>query len=312
MLTRTGGDGTPQGRLGDDGAMDAASGASRTAVLVCQGRAAAHNRLATSRFSDPIASLLLRENERAPVEQVLAGTPPKDWRQRLEFELVQATAEGMAPRTLAIDDAARARPARQLVILGAGLDTRAWRLPELAGTAVFEVDHPASQQDKRDRIDQLPPLAGALRLVPVDFGRDRLDTALAAAGHATTEPTTWIWEGVVPYLTREQVRSTLALVRAGSAPGSRLIVNYQQPAVSARLGRLFMLTVTIVARRPYPLAGEPRRSAWTPAAMRRLLGGQGFRVTSDDDLLSLAERLPIEVRHRRSLRASRVLVADLD
>ena len=142
--------------------MDAASGASRTAVLVCQGRAAAHNRLAAGRFSDPIASLLLREKERAPVEQVLAGTPPRDWRSRMEFELIQATAEGMAPRTIAIDDAVRARPAPQLVILGAGLDTRAWRLPELAGTAVFEVDHPASQQDKRDRIGRLPGAEAAL------------------------------------------------------------------------------------------------------------------------------------------------------
>jgi methyltransferase (TIGR00027 family) len=292
--------------------MDAASGASRTAVLVCQGRAAAHNRLAAGRFSDPIASLLLRPGERAPVEQVLAGTPPKDRRQRLEYELIQAIAEGLASRTIAIDDAVKARPAPQLVILGAGLDTRAWRLPELAGTTVFEVDHPASQQDKRDRIGQLPPLAGAVHLVPVDFGRDRLDTALASAGHATTEPTTWIWEGVVPYLTREQVRSTLALVRAPSAPGSRLIVNYQQPAMAAALGRLFLLTVTTLSRHPYPLAGEPRRSAWTPADMSHLLGSHGFTVTSDDDLLTLAERLSIEVRHRRSTGASRVLVADLD
>jgi O-methyltransferase involved in polyketide biosynthesis len=117
---------------------------------------------------------------------------------------------------------------------------------------------------------------------------------------------------VVPYLTRAQVSATVAGIRAGSAPESRLIVNYQQPSVSASVGRLLMLAVTTLARRPYPLAGEPRRSAWTPAAMRRLLAGHDFTVTSDDDLLSLAQRLPIEVRHRRSLRAGRVLVADLD
>jgi methyltransferase (TIGR00027 family) len=291
--------------------MDAASGASRTAVLVCQGRAAAHNRLAVGRFSDPVASLLLRPDERAPVDRILAGAVPKDWRQRLPVELIQATAEGMAPRTIAIDDAVRARPTPQLVILGAGLDSRAWRMPELAGTTVFEVDHPASQQDKRGRIGPLTPLAGALRFLPMDFSTGRLDTALATAGHAATEPTTWIWEGVVPYLTRAQVSATVARIRAGSAPGSRLIVNYQQPALSATLGRLLMLTVTTLARHPYPLAGEPRRSAWTPAAMRRLLGAHGFTVTSDDDLLTLAEGLPIEVRHRRSLRAGRVLVAEL-
>jgi len=293
-------------------AMDAASGASRTAVLVCQGRAAADGRIATDRFSDPIATLLLREDERAVVDRARSDSPPKDWRQRMESELVRATAEGMVARTVAIDDAIRAWPAPQLVILGAGLDGRAWRMPELSDTAVFEVDHPASQQDKRNRIGELPRLAGTFRLVPVDFGRDQLGLALAAAGHVASQPTTWVWEGVVPYLTREQVRTTLALVRARSAPGSRLIVNYQHPAVSARLGRLLMLTVTTLARHPYPLAGEPRRSTWTPAAMRGLLGGHGFTVTSDEDLLSLAGRLPIEVRHHRSMRAGRVLVADLN
>jgi methyltransferase (TIGR00027 family) len=291
--------------------MDATSGTSRTAVLVCQGRAAAHDRLAPGRFSDPIASILLREGEREIVEQVRTGIAPQDWRQRMAFELVQATAEGMAPRTVAIDDAVRDRPGVQLVILGSGLDSRAFRMPELAGTAVFEVDRPASQNAKLHRIGGLAPLAAVFRLVPMDFGRDRLDTALAGAWFVTGRPTTWIWEGVVPYLTREQVRATLAQIRTCSAPGSRLIVNYQQPALSAVLGRLLMRTVTTLARRPYPLADEPRRSAWTPAAMRKLLGSYGFTVISDDDLLVLAQRLRIEVRHRRSLSSGRVLVADL-
>jgi methyltransferase (TIGR00027 family) len=293
-------------------AMDAASGASRTAVLVCQGRAAAHDRLAVGRFSDPIATLLLREGERDVVDWAHSDSPPKDWRQRVESELVRATAEGMAPRTVAIDDAVRARPTPQLVILGAGLDTRAWRMPELAGTAVFEVDHPASQQDKRDRIGQLAPLAGALRLVPVVFGHDQLGPALDTAGHRSSLPTTWLWEGVVPYLTREQVTATVETLRARSAPGSRLIVNYQHRSLTAVLGRLLMRSLSRLARRDDPLAGEPRRSSWTPRAIAALLGGHGFTVTSDDDLLSLAERLPSEVRHRRSLRAGRVLVADLD
>ncbi len=109
--------------------MDATSGASRTAVLVCQGRATAHGRIAVGRFGDPVASVLLRDGERTAVEQVRNDVPPEGWRQRLDFELVGATAEAMVPRTVAIDDAIRARPAPQLVILGAGLDTRAWRSP---------------------------------------------------------------------------------------------------------------------------------------------------------------------------------------
>jgi methyltransferase (TIGR00027 family) len=292
-------------------AMDADRSASRTAVLVCQGRAAAHGRIAIERFSDPIAEMLLRGGERAVVEQVRSGIAPRDWRQRLDYELVAATAEGMVPRTVAIDDAIRAHPTAQLVILGAGLDGRAWRMPELARTTVFEVDQPSSQQDLRDRIGSLAPLSGALRFTPVDFARDQLGPALAAAGHDPHQPTTWVWEGVVAYLTRAQVRATVGLVRARSAPGSRLIVNYQHPSLTAVAGRLLMRSLSRLTRREDPLAGEPRRSAWTPRAMATMLGMHGFRVTSDEDQLSLAGRLPIEVRHSRSLRAGRVLVADL-
>ncbi|HEX8092255.1 class I SAM-dependent methyltransferase, partial [Jatrophihabitans sp.] len=159
---------------------------------------------------------------------------------------------------------------------------------------------------------ELPWLAGALRWVPVVFGRDQLGPALATAGHDPATPTTWIWEGVVPYLTREQVTATVQTIRARSAPRSRLIVSYQQPVLSATLGRLVMRTMSVLSRRPYPLANEPHRSSWSPAAISRLLGAHGFTVTSDEDLLSLAERLPSEVRQRRSLRAGRVLVADLE
>lgn len=291
--------------------MDDASTASRTAVLVCQGRAAAHDRLLPGRFSDPIALLLLRESEREVVERVRGGTPPDDWRDRMAYEFVQGCAELMVPRTVAIDDAVRAHAAGQLVILGAGLDSRAWRLPELAGAVVIEVDHPASQADKRDRIGDLAPLAGDLRLAPVRFDRDELGAALDGAGHDAGRPTTWLWEGVVPYLTRAQVRATVAAVGARSAPGSRLVVNYQQPAAASVLGRYAARGLTALARRPHPLAREPWRSLWTPAALRRLLARHGFTVATDENLLAVSARLGLDVRHRRSTGNGRVLVADL-
>jgi methyltransferase (TIGR00027 family) len=187
-----------------DAASMTAMEASRTAVLVCQGRAAADGRIAVGRFADPVAITMLREGERIPVDWVRAGTPPAGWAERVDYEAVRACAELMVPRTIAIDEAVRARPAPQVVILGAGLDARAWRMKELAGVDVFEVDHPASQQDKRDWIGDQVPLAGSLRYVPVDLTRDRLDAALTEAGHQPSAPTTWIWEGVVPYLHRPQ------------------------------------------------------------------------------------------------------------
>jgi hypothetical protein len=70
--------------------------------------------------------------------------------------------------------------------------------------------------------------------------------------------------------------------------------------------------MAVLGRGPDPLAHEPRRSSWTPDAIRALLGAQDFRVVADDDLLTLAGRLPLAVRRPRSLRAGRVAVADAD
>jgi methyltransferase (TIGR00027 family) len=277
---------------------------------VCQGRAAAHGLLAPDRLSDPVAIALLRDDERVAVEQVRAGLPPRGRGQRLEYEMVRASAEVMAPRTIAIDDAVRGSSAPQLVILGAGLDDRALRLSELSGVAVFEVDQPASQQDKRERVGDLQPTGGPPRFVPVDFARDDLDSALAAAGHRRDLPTTWLWEGVVPYLTRAQVASAVAAVDRASAPDSRLIVNYQSPAVAAAAGRVVARAMTAFSGQPAVWAAEPRRSSWRPAAMRALLADHRFAVERDDDLLTLASRFAIPVRQRRSLRSGRVAVAD--
>ena len=288
----------------------AAGRASRTAVLVCQGRAAAHGRIAVDRFDDPTALALLGDDERAAVERMRTGEPPKAWGERMEYEMLRANSEVMVPRTVGIDDAVRERPTPQVVILGAGLDGRAWRMAELAGVDVFEVDQPASQQDKRDRIGDLRPVARSLRFVPVDFTRDALGEALAAADHDGGSATTWIWEGVVAYLTPEQVETTLGIVAGRSAPGSRLIVNYQAPALSATLGRLVTRALTVATRRTDPLAHEPRRSAWTPASMRTLLTGHGFAVVRDDDLLTLADDLDLEVRNRRTVALGRIAVAD--
>src|SRR4051812_45949517 len=96
--------------------------ASHTAVLVCQSRAAAHGRIVPRRFADPTALSLLHDDERELVRKVREGTPPGPWRERVEYEMVRATAEVMVPRTIAIDDAVRQGPHEQTVILGAGLD----------------------------------------------------------------------------------------------------------------------------------------------------------------------------------------------
>ncbi|MGD9999104.1 MAG: class I SAM-dependent methyltransferase, partial [Ilumatobacteraceae bacterium] len=174
--------------------------ASRTAVLVCQGRAVADGRLAVGRFADPVAASFLWPDEHISVDLARAGMPPSGARERVEFERLRATADVMAARTVAIDDAVRAHAAPQLVVLGAGLDDRAWRMTELAGVDVYEVDAHASQADKRARVGELEPVAGSLTYVTADLVVDDVASALATAGHVCGLPTTWVWEGVVPYL----------------------------------------------------------------------------------------------------------------
>lgn len=296
--------------------------ASRTAVLVCQGRAAADGKAAAGRFSDPVAARLLRAEERGPVDEVRAGTPPEGWRARSVYENVRACAEVVVPRTIAIDEALRARVAGQLVILGAGLDTRAWRLPELARTHVWEVDHPASQQDKSVRLAEaarvapapdgsgghaaeLPAAARSVRFTPVDFAVDDLGAALDGAGHDPSTPTTWLWEGVVPYLSRDEVHATMAALAGRTAPGSALIVNYQAPSAKAAAGRLVARAIGGSVT-----SGEPWRSLWKPRQMAALFTEYGLRPVSDDDLFGLTRTLGGPVERRASLRSGRVAVAE--
>ncbi|MBK5333156.1 MAG: SAM-dependent methyltransferase [Ilumatobacteraceae bacterium] len=198
----------------------------------------------------------------------------------------------------------------QLVILGAGLDGRAWRLAELAGVDVFEVDRPASQEDKRQRIGDLELKAKSIRFVPVDFRGDSLGEALAAVGHDRAIPTTWICEGVIPYLTRIDVESSVRAIAGCSAPGSRLVVNYQTPALSSTVGRMFASVVSKLSGGRNPMAQERWRSAWKPDEIEQLFARYGYAIVEDEDLLTIANRLSLDVKLRRYLQHGRVATTD--
>lgn len=269
--------------------------ASRTAVLVCQGRAAAHERIAVGRFADPVAMRLLREHERTVVEQVRAEQPPKRMRERMSYEFVRGCAALMAPRTVAIDDAIREHDSTQVVIVGAGLDTRSWRMRELADTTVFEVDHPATQADKRDRLGDTSAAAGQLHFVTDDLTARTLDGSLDGAGHDAHVPTTWVWEGVVPYLTAEQVTASVAAIAGRSATGSRLVINYQTPSARASIGRTVGRVMMRLARSPDPWSAEPHRSHWTPQQLSSLVDHHGFTTRSDRSLLDISHELGLSV-----------------
>ena len=247
---------------------------SRTARLVAIGRAMADAGLShILGFHDPTARVFLDAKGKrslADIERALRAG-----KRGMRIEMARNLADTMALRTAAIDEAVRdavAGGATQLVILGAGYDGRAWRMPELAGVTVYEVDHPATQSDKRTHLAELPATAAIVRFVPVDFERDSLDTALDRAGHDRSSPTCWIWEGVVMYLTRDAMRATLAAIAGRSAPASSLILNYHT-AHSGLWARLMLR-----------LIGEPQISMWTKEEMAADLGSVGFVVREDSGM----------------------------
>ncbi|MEO8906417.1 MAG: class I SAM-dependent methyltransferase [Polyangiaceae bacterium] len=273
--------------------------ASQTAVMVCMGRALAHGRTTVSDFSDPTALTLLPDEARVRVERIRSGERGS-MVDSIRNAIIAKRSQMMIARTVAIDRAVRSATAPQVVILGAGLDGRAWRMSELKDTVVFEVDHPDSQRDKRARAARLNPECQAVRFVPVDFARDNLDQALAAAGHDPTAPTTWVWEGVVMYLTLDQIEATLKIVGRRSAPGSRLIIAYFQPAL------ILKLIGWLLAR-----VGEPLRSTQTPEEMRAILRSHDFTVQQDEDLGLIAGRLSSELAAAtKQSRHMRIVTAD--
>ncbi len=165
--------------------------------------------------------------------------------------------------------------ARQYVILGAGLDSFCLRQGEFADQLrVFEVDHPASQNMKRDKLlrisDHLPP---NLVFTPVDFETDRLDEALTKAGFDTAAPAFFSWLGTSYYLTRDAVRDTLDRIAAIAAPGTRIALDYKYPRhLVPPDGLLFADKLDqFVAKR-----GEPMLSMYTPDELNAEMRRAGF------------------------------------
>ena len=230
-------------------------------------------------FHDPTARAFL--NEKGKLSLIKTEHALREGKRGVRLEMARVMADLIALRTAAIDAAVRdaiAGGATQLVILGAGYDGRAWRMPELAGVKVFEVDHPATQNDKRAHLAELPPATGIVSFVPIDFEREPLGVALDRAGHDRSSPTCWIWEGVVMYLTRDAMHATLASVADRSAPASTLIVNYH------RLHR------RLLARLIFRLIGEPQISAWTLEEMAADLRSVGFGVREDSGMADWNDR----------------------
>lgn len=147
----------------------------------------------------------------------------------------------MALRTRYIDDCvtrALDRGVRQVVVLGAGLDTRAARLAR-EGVRFFEVDQPASQVDKCERLSRFDAYPmDAATFVPCDFERDDFVQLLEAAGLDGGSPVCFVWEGVIYYLAEDAARSTLQRLASEFDPQSLLVFDYLNTKMAKASPRL--------------------------------------------------------------------------
>lgn len=180
----------------------------------------------------------------------------------------------------------RSRGVRQAVVLGAGLDTFAYRnpYPELR---VFEVDHPATQRWKRALLTTASiPVPDSVRFVAVDFERQSLRQQLLRAGFDPSLPTATAWLGVVPYLTPEAFAAT-ARVLGRFAEGSTVVFDYSLPREALPPTEQLMLD-SLSAR--VAQAGEPFQLFFTPQSVAEELPRYGLSVVEDLDPPTIRER----------------------
>jgi methyltransferase (TIGR00027 family) len=258
-------------RIGDHGCVNIASPASRTALGAARHRAT-HQLLEHGVvFGDPLAVAVL-------------GEPEAELRSRddVRMRLFVCARQRYAEDVLA--DAV-ARGVDQLVVLGAGLDTFGYRNP-YADLRVVELDHPATQAWKRERLAaasiEVPP---SVTYAPIDFEHDELAAVLS--GHVDLDrPVLFWWLGVTPYLTRETVIATLSTL--GSLPHSAVVLDHGAPNPDATPEAKAW---TEERRQRVAALGEPWISQFEPEELARLLQSCGFAKTHLEDEVGLIRRL---------------------
>jgi methyltransferase (TIGR00027 family) len=241
---------------------------SRTALGAAALRAA-HQLLDHRRiFHDPLALQILGQSAQAVAPQAVADPD------RRALRLFVAARSRFAEDALGL---AVGRGTRQLVILGAGLDTFAYRNPHPT-LRVYEVDHPATQAWKRERLAAagiaIPP---SLSFAAVDFETIGLAEGLAHSGFDAAAPAFFSWLGVVVYLSEQAIFATLGFI-ADRPAGSEVVFTYSDPPASMpaaqsaayrrRAGRV-------------EAAGEPWRTQFEPAALHARLAALGFGEIED-------------------------------
>lgn len=276
--------------------------ASITAMVTAYSRAyhAAHD--TPKIFDDFLAGKLFTEAELAffahNAAELLKFTDPAgaaacpDEAAALALVMRSQTAPTTLSRSRYTEDtleAAIGEGVRQYVILGAGLDTFAFRRPELLGSLeVFEVDHPATQAFKRQRLAELGWVIPAqLHFVTVDFASESLETALGRSAYDPDRLSFFSWLGVTQYLTRDEVFATLRSLTACTQSGSTVVFDYQDSdALDPRKADKGVQLGREVARR----AGEPMKAVFDPPALAVDLAAVGLRLVENLSPAEIEER----------------------
>ena len=241
---------------------------SRTALRVAI-RRAAHQILDEPRvLDDPLALRIIGAEAAAR----LRASPREDKFFYPAFRAFMAARSRYAEDRLAL---AVKRGVKQYVVLGAGLDTFAFRNPH-PGLRVFEVDHPATQAWKRERLvaaDILTP--ASLTFVPVDFEQQTLADCLQRSGFRSDDPAFFSWLGVTPYLTHAAFVTTLNYIAARLA-GSEVVFDF---AVDPALLTPGQRTALAALSKRVAAAGEPFQLFFDPAKLQKELRSLGFLGT---------------------------------
>lgn len=259
--------------------------ASLTAEYMALFRALESSRPACSRlFYDPFAQLFLHGWRKwiSKIAQFDAGRQLVE--RILDRESPGARAAGIA-RTKWIDDEVTQtlETSTQLVLLGAGFDTRAYRLPAAERANTFELDQPetslAKQAALRTNIGSLPE---HVHFVIVYFNKQSVSDALRTAGFDQTQPTCFLWEGVTNYLSAEAVDEVLRQISA-TASGSILLFTYVDRRVLDQPDQFFGAQKLLSRLRAY---GEPWTFGLYPEEIEQYLAARALRLKQD---LSVAE-----------------------
>jgi methyltransferase (TIGR00027 family) len=188
----------------------------------------------------------------------------------------------------------------QLVILGAGYDSRAYRFDGLKnGVKVFEVDHPATQRDKIKKVKAVfGELPSYVTYVGVDFNRDTLEERLKACGYDERKKTLFVWEGVVMYLSPEAVNLTLDFILQHSGAGSQVVFDYIYTALmdgSVKHGEVSRM------RRVHRFSGEGLTFSIPEGKASDYLKERGFKNVKDVPSIALHDRYFIGVNTNRKV-----------